>query len=351
MRRFQKILVSLNILWVILTFLSYLAPFINPQSIWQFNFIGLAYPSLLIGNIGFLIIWGLARKKIAFLSLVFILLGWNPLTRFLGVNLFSTSSAERSSLSVMTYNMHNLSGIKGKKKEASQKKTIVKAAKQFLIDQKVDVLALQEISAHVLNQIQSVDIHPYRFGIENNHSFIVSAFPFGEKGGKQFDKSGNSIIWADIKAPTGTVRMVNIHLQSNHVSQRTDKVLGEMQEEFNWKNIRPILATVKYRTTQRVDQAGFVKTFIDNSPFPVILCGDFNDTPQSYIYHLLKGEMKDAFAVGGWGIGSTYAGKIPGLKIDHIFYHTSFEAVDCEVEKVDFSDHYPVTSRLVKKTP
>jgi len=85
---------------------------------------------------------------------------------------------------------------------------------------------------------------------------------------------------------------------------------------------------------------------MSQSPYPIILCGDFNETPQSYIYKLLSENFDDAFREGGWGIGSTYAGKIPGLKIDHILYPKEMKVLDARVSKVEFSDHYPVVGRL-----
>ena len=38
-------------------------------------------------------------------------------------------------------------------------------------------------------------------------------------------------------------------------------------------------------------------------PYPIIICGDFNDTPVSYAYQQLGDNMIDAFLESGNGIG------------------------------------------------
>ena len=247
----------------------------------------------------------------------------------------------------MSFNIHQLKDL-DVTKEIPQREFAYQKTRDFIDAQKVDVIALQELSYKNLEKIQSKLAFPYVFQIpNNNNNYIFSKYPIVNSGGKNFSKSGNSFIWADINSPNGIFRMVNLHLQSNHVSPQTDRVLSDrFQKEFNWKNVKDILSTIKRYTNERVNQAIEVQRFVQSCPHPVILCGDFNDTPQSYIYHLLSEGFTDSFESGGWGLGSTYAGKIPGLKIDYVLYPEEFSILKSEVVKVDFSDHYPVVARL-----
>ncbi len=326
--------------------MSYLAPYVNPQSIWQFSFFGLAYPTLLLGNVIFLIIWAFARKRIFLLSFCCILFGFNSFKNFIGIHPFSESTIKEGTLSVMSFNIHQFKDFKTST-EIPQREFAYQKTREFLDEQNLDAVALQELSNSNVEKIKSKLAFPYVSHISNNNNFIFSKYPIVDKGGKKFPKSGNSYIWADINSPNGIFRMVNLHLQSNHVSPQTDRVLSDrFQKEFNWKNVRDILSTVKHHTNERVNQAKEVQKFVNTSPHPVILCGDFNDTPQSYIYRLLSEGFTDAFESAGWGLGSTYAGKIPGLKIDYVLYPEEFSILKSEVVKVDFSDHYPVVARL-----
>ena len=70
----------------------------------------------------------------------------------------------------------------------------------------------------------------------------------------------------------------------------------------------------------RAQQVREIKTLSMNTPYPVIVCGDFNDTPVSYSYQQLRGDFNDAFVGSGKGIWKNYIGKLPSFRIDNIFY-------------------------------
>src|ERR1035437_4034091 len=58
-------------------FLSYFSPYANPKIFWLLAFFGLAFPWLLVINVLFLIWWIIRWKKLYWLSLIVILMGWN----------------------------------------------------------------------------------------------------------------------------------------------------------------------------------------------------------------------------------------------------------------------------------
>lgn len=96
----------------------------------------------------------------------------------------------------------------------------------------------------------------------------------------------------------------------------------------------------------RAFQARKVADHIKKSPYPVIVCGDFNDTPVSYAYRKVKGELKDAFVEAGWGISNSYNGELPSFRIDYILHDKKFKAVNYSRDRVVYSDHFPVRCRL-----
>lgn len=79
---------------------------------------------------------------------------------------------------------------------------------------------------------------------------------------------------------------------------------------------------------------------------PVILTGDMNAEPGSPEMTRLRGEMIDAFAVGGDGDGWTYPVPSPVRRIDYVFVSPNVRVMDCEVLPVKGSDHDPVSARL-----
>jgi endonuclease/exonuclease/phosphatase family metal-dependent hydrolase len=78
----------------------------------------------------------------------------------------------------------------------------------------------------------------------------------------------------------------------------------------------------------------------------VVVCGDFNDTPVSYVYHKLRGDLKDAYVEAGRGLGGTYNGNLPSYRIDFILFDPSFEAYNYKRQTVKLSDHFPIMVTL-----
>jgi len=98
----------------------------------------------------------------------------------------------------------------------------------------------------------------------------------------------------------------------------------------------------------RGQQADIVKKHINSSPFPVILCGDLNDTPSSYAYRKITSGLTDAFVESGRGFAVTYAGEsFPSFRIDYIFHDEVFESRRFTRHKISYSDHYPISCTLV----
>jgi endonuclease/exonuclease/phosphatase family metal-dependent hydrolase len=107
-----------------------------------------------------------------------------------------------------------------------------------------------------------------------------------------------------------------------------------------------IMKRLKIAFEKRAIQAETICQHISASPFPVLLCGDLNDTPVSYCYRQFNDLLYDAFVESGNGIGQTYVGEVPSNRIDYIFYDASFKSANFETHQVYHSDHKPVSCQL-----
>ncbi len=345
MQRISKLLRWGNLVTILLTFVSYLSPFINPASFWPLTFFGMAYPWLLLVNILFVLWWLFRKDRYLFFSLACIFLGWNHLTGFIGWQSPDSYDPEKV-ISILTYNIQ--SGL-----EYQKIKELKRIGDGPLFDvlhksRPNSLLCFQEIRRQYLKELSEELKYPHFHVLPKASAAILSPLPFLAKGGKRFQNSANSYLWVDVSIDNQRIRLFNVHLQSNKVSVVTDKVLqeGHLQEKETWRDIRTVISKIKSATQARSRQAKALAQEIAASPYPVIVCGDFNDTPQSFSYHLLRQGLKDTFREKGQGFGTTYAGGIPALRIDYILTDPKFMVLDNQIPKVPFSDHYPVISHI-----
>ncbi|MEQ8705048.1 MAG: endonuclease/exonuclease/phosphatase family protein [Phaeodactylibacter sp.] len=337
-----KLLRWLNILLVLLTLASFLASWVSPKVFWPLSFFSLPFPWLLLANLLFIIFWALMRKYQAFLSLGCILLGWSHLTGFVGLNL--PGDPEGAALVVKTFNAY------GFRKEAKTgKRYQAEELPDLFPTEGVDVLCLQEFPTfypknYFIDYFKNKAGFKYAYAIPNGALAIFSRYPIVETHTHYFVKHFNGFQWADIKVEGELVRVFNLHLQSNGVSGMANEVAekGNLNEKKTWGKIRDMAARFKRAEQRRVEQTEAVVESIRKSPHPVLLCGDFNATPQSYSYRQLSEGLKDAFREAGTGFGTTYAGKIPALRIDYQLYSPALNAIDHDICTERLSDHHSV---------
>lgn len=346
MKLLNNILRWTNLLLILATLLAYLAPWVNPAKVWHFTFLGLAYPFLLFGNIGFAIFWALRRDRYALFSIGCILAGLGYFGGFLNLSFAEAPSNPKKEINVLTYNIGSLDNFA--KKQKGRKALLGPAFESFGNSIPTpDVFCVQESPAERL-----VEVMAKTFGFEqrfqNKRNVIFSKYPILDKGALNFENTSNTCIWADLKTPNGTVRVYNAHLQSNQMSMTADKIAtkGDISDKQTWRDIKFVLRRYKNAVAIRANQARQVADHIAKSPNPVILCGDFNDPPVSYVYKLLSKNKLDSFCEKGSGFGSTFAGKLPFLRIDYVLPTPKFKVLSHKVLHAKLSDHYPVQVTL-----
>lgn len=346
MHRFIKLFRWINVFVILATFLSYLSPYVSPETNWQISLFSLLYPWLLLLNILFLLFWAAMKQKYFFLSLGCILMGWGHLTSTIGWK-GGTVAPNKEVINIMSFNVQTLSYIFSPKKEKERFRRFYQF-RDWLDSEKIDVFCAQEMQRLHDNHLDSIGlVHHHRF--RGKSASIHSRFPIVNKGRIEFYKSANIVLWADIEFAKGQiVRVYSLHLQSSGINPESIDVLakGKIQEKKTWFNLKYALRKFKNASIRRAYQAEQVAVQIRKSPHPVIVCGDFNETPNSYAYKTISESLQDAFKTKGSGFGTTYAGKIPGLQIDYILTDQRIDILKHEILDKPFSDHYPIKSTI-----
>jgi endonuclease/exonuclease/phosphatase family metal-dependent hydrolase len=162
----------------------------------------------------------------------------------------------------------------------------------------------------------------------------------------------NSIFqYADLAKDGDTFRLFNLHLQSLKFSKENLKYIGEtsIDEGKNIEGSKSLISKFKTGFLKRKIQSEHIKKSINDSPYPVIVCGDFNDVPNSYAYSTIGKGLKNAFTEKGTGIGRTYYSISPTLRIDNIFCSPSFNVEQFTRLRKKMSDHFPLIADLYFK--
>ena len=216
--------------------------------------------------------------------------------------------------------------------------------------QNVDVLCMQEyneISGDKKNSDSYKEYFPY-MAVGRNDMVIYSRYPIMNQKTISFEETNNSAMWADIDIKGNEFRVFNVHMQTtgiNRTLHQVNKFSKQNQEIDNNRVLKAIYGNYMLGMMFRVGQAVTVANERHNSKLPVILCGDFNDVPYSYVYNTLLGDLVDGFKECGKGWMYTFRGK-KAVRIDYIFHDKQFKGIDYYKTEITYSDHYPVFMRI-----
>jgi endonuclease/exonuclease/phosphatase family metal-dependent hydrolase len=348
---FSKFGFVINIGTTILLLLSYLAPFVPPDSFWPPAFFGLAYPYLAFVNFVFLVIWTLQRSKRLLLPLLSLLLGFNYLVSTF--QLIPKFKSTDSGIKVLSYNVNSF------RYDLRAHRTDHPKILEYFKSSGAEIICLQEgtlLRGGKLSPQGMKDALPeinyYQLASSSTYSgsITLSKYPIINMGEIRFPGTSNLVLFSDIKINNHqTIRVYNCHLQSYSIDPEDYSVIDSLGSGSNREQIkeaRQVSYKLKIGFKMRAFQARKVSDHIKKSPYPVIVCGDFNDTPVSYAYRKVKGELKDAFVESGWGISNSYNGELPSFRIDYILYDKKFVSGNYKRDRVNYSDHFPVRCQL-----
>ncbi len=331
-----------------MTALSFGSPFISPAQASLFMFLGIIFPYLVVLNVFFLLIWILARNKFAYISLSMLLCCLPFIFRSVAFNFKRTGTS--NTIKIMEYNVSGFAVVNYADRVEGQIRM-----NAYLAKENPDIIAFLEYGMQ--NNIYEgkrynfkfQENYPYKFHGDSTAITIYSKFPMDNSFRLPINKNGgNGCIATDINIDGTKVRFYAAHLQSNNFSNTADELAakGILDNQESVVDILKILHRFRKYGIKRAQESEEVAASIAESEYPVIICGDFNDTPLSYTYQTLSKNLNDTFLKGGKGFGISYNGNIPYLKIDNILIDKRFKTISSRIAHVDFSDHFPMISEV-----
>lgn len=330
---FKTILTIASLIVLGLSFYATYADKTTPASNLSIHYISLLFPFLTLFNFVLFLYWILRKKISAIIPLAGLILNSSYIFSTLGLN-FNNSESEKRAISTVTYNVNYFS-----QGEMSHLPEIASAVLKY----NPDLVCLQEVQPHPLFSLDEIKREfgdlPYSFIHIGDHSEIgmalFSKLPIIRAKKIKFEDSGNGIMWADLLFEEDTIRVLNIHLQTTGLSH------------INGGNAKHHLKSLGENFVKRAEQALFVRNLIDTTVYPVILCGDFNDIPQSYAYKTIIGsDLTDSFNESALGLGGTYRNTFGLVRIDYIIHSSDFKARRYKRDQSKLSDHCAIFSEL-----
>ena len=216
--------------------------------------------------------------------------------------------------------------------------------------QKVDVLCIQEYMEKSGDKFNSKSYEEYfSYMCKGRDDMVIfSRFPIMYHETIDFGPTNNSGLLADIDVNGKLVRVFNVHLETTGFNRTLYKAAKmELQGAQIEENalVKAIYGNYTRGMIVRAAQANMVAQKIRESKLPVIVCGDFNDVPYSYVYETMKGDLVDGFKECGHGLMFTFRGK-KKVRIDYIFHDESLTGEHFYKQELSYSDHYPVFMKL-----
>ncbi|MGV3460522.1 MAG: endonuclease/exonuclease/phosphatase family protein [Flavobacterium sp.] len=334
---FNKTMFWLNMVLTVLTFVAYILPFLAPKLFPFLSVLTLVLPLMLVLNFAFFLYWLLQLKRQMLLSGIVLLLGITFINKFYK---FSETNLpeENRDFTLMSYNVRLFNLY-----EWLPREDVPDSIMAFVKEQHPDILCLQEYTP-----LDNVNFKQYRhkFVYTNDYKSgkfgqaIYSKFPIINSGHIPFPRTDNHAIFADIKKGKDTIRVYSMHLQSI-------KITPDIHEKLDEERSRVIFNRMSKAFKEQQLQAEIVEKHKADCMYPMIICGDLNNSAFSYVYRSVKGRLNDAFEEAGSGFGKSYNFKYYPARIDYIFTAKEIEVKQYTTFK-NFvnSDHFPVMTRL-----
>lgn len=356
-RLFRSISFFASLAFALLLLASMATIFVSPVKIHVFTFIGFLFPALWILNFLILILHVFRRSYRFLIPLIALALTWNQWNNVFQLKGESAPDNLKVPVKVMTYNSRMFDFYKW-----SEDPNTPEAIFNFIQNENPDVLCIQEYFTserredfypnRVRARFRALGYRHLEYRYDNGRGAgygiaTFSKFPIENRGSLPFGESKNIGIFTDININGKIIRVFNNHLESIGFKEHDFNVIDSLRFEINEQQrqgIKQIAEKMTRAFRQRSNQAEIISRHIKNSPYPVIVCGDFNDTPISYVYQKMKGNLKDAFRESGQGMGGTYNGRLPSLRIDYIFHDPAFNSYNFKRHKIEYSDHFPIST-------
>lgn len=348
--------ISLSVALII----AYVSRYISPEYYGSLTIVGHFRHILYILVLACLIVWLIARKwKLSIAVALVLVPGLFHISQFFHINWVRNTEAETQptdAITVLTYNVRGFRNDNGNRVVEKYGDYIATSNPFIKSRRAADVICLQEyaIDADNLTYIDSLITNEYANvyinDVHESENVVLrtySRYPIVASGGIANTGRGTSQ-WVDILfTEKDTIRIFNNHFYTMGITSEDSEDISRGKILSDGDNMMSIVDRVAENTTIRLDHVDSLRQVISATPYRHIVCGDFNDTPGSYVYEQMTDRLEDIFTDKGRGFGYTYRPMWGWLRIDYVLYSRGFEPMNYDANSdVELSDHLPVAAQF-----
>ena len=346
---FVHLIVGANIATIVVMLLVGYSGRLNPAEHPVLSCTGLFFPILLLINLLFLLVWALVRLRLIIIPVLGFLLCYHPLQTYLPMHFLSQPSVE-GSLKILSFNVRDFEVGR----EEGQR---THPASQYIIDSEADIVCLQEVVIGNSYLIPALDAYPWKTDMPGDSYgglVVLSKYPIVKKERIPYPSEGNLSMAVTIDIDGEEVTVVNNHFQTSGLSIDDKKVFNDMMSGGKRKELqtesRHLLSILGKSAGKRSVQIDKVAAYVrEHQDKPLILCGDFNETPVSYSHETFSKLLTDCYVTTGNGVGWSYNSNRIHVRIDNVFCSNHWQPLKCEIDaKIHASDHFPIICCLKK---
>lgn len=360
----KTIIIIINAVVVVLFLIACLTIWLTPTKYWWIGFAGLLVPYLILLLFFSILFWFIVKPGLALISILTLLIGWQQINVFFAFHIKTdfVKAKDKDVIRIVNWNVESFNGLT---KNKETKKHIREDVAATITQLQPDIICLQEFNTSHLKGVESDNLllftktYPYYYfskdyqrsnGMYQSGCIIFSKYKIADSGRIKYHVA-ESLIYIDLIKGKDTFRVYTTHLQSFKFKKEDYEGMEKIteQDEEALVSSKNIIIKMRLAFKRRGVEANTVREELDKSALPSIICGDFNDVPNSYTYFHIKGYRQDAFLKKGFGIGRSFIALAPTLRIDYILPDNNFEIKQFDMVDEGLSDHIMLVSDLVLK--
>lgn len=342
---------------IMLYLLSAYSPLMSPEKAVLPALLGLVFPILLTAVILLLLFWLLAARWSMVAPIVLaLILSWGSISVYIPFHKAKPlDELKEGTLKVLSYNVMSFGYETHSEKNPNRILLYIK-------NSDADIVCMQEaeiypdnsefVSMRVLRKF--LPQYPYRRKVNSQQQkgsglLVLSKYPIRSAKVLPLKSDFNGAALFKIDVNGKQIHVINCHLESFKLTLDEGEQYLQLAKGGHANDLKEKVGTKftpAYR--KRAAQADLLaQTIQDLDAKRLIVCGDFNDTPISYVRKKISEGLHDAYALSGRGPGFSFEKRYFVVRIDHILCSKTFNPINCRVDKtIAASDHYPIYTYL-----